>query len=199
MLLWFIEIHGTPLFEPRLVQKSDDDFQNEILIFAREMSLEVVIWQNFHCEILAWSLQTSFILSQMIVWYTFGAKIWQWISKWNFNFFTWNESWRCNLTKKLLWDFGVKLSDIIYVKSNDCLNHFWCENLMMNFIKFRCQYRRYWTLGRRPRGSRHTMPFWIPEKLNSSSLLKTNNCFVFSHAPSLWFLIISLAIVCQVP
>ena len=32
-----------------------------------------------------------------------------------------------------------------------------------------------------------TMPFWIPEKLNSSSLLKTNNCFVFSHAPSLCF------------
>ena len=43
--------------------------------------------------------QTSSILSQMIVWTMFGAKIWRWISKWNFNFFTWNESWRCNLTK----------------------------------------------------------------------------------------------------
>ena len=29
------------------------------------------------CEILAWNSQTSFILSQMIVWTTFGAKIWQ--------------------------------------------------------------------------------------------------------------------------
>ena len=107
------------------------------LIFSREMSLDVVIWQNFHGEILAWNRQTSFILSQMIVWATFGAKIWLRISKWNFNFFTWNESWRYNLTKFSLWDFGMKLSDIIYLKSNDCLNHIWCENLMMNFkMKF---------------------------------------------------------------
>ena len=93
------------------------------------MSLDVVIWRKFHCEILAWYRQTSFILGQMIVWTTFGAKIWRWISKWNFNFFTWNESWRCKLMKFSSWDFSVKLSDIIYLKSNDCLNHVWCKNL----------------------------------------------------------------------
>ena len=133
LILWSRQVKW--LFEPRLVQKYDYEFQNEILIFSREMSHDVVIWRNFHGEFLAWNRQTSFILSQMIVWITFGAKIWLWISKWNFNFFTWNESWRCNLTKFSRWDFGVKSSDIIYLKSNHCLNHVWCENLTMNFIK----------------------------------------------------------------
>ena len=62
------------MFEPRLVRKSDYEFQYEILIFSHEMSHDVVIWENFHGEILAWNRQTSFILSQMIVWTTFGAK-----------------------------------------------------------------------------------------------------------------------------
>ena len=51
-----------------LVQKSDDDFQNEIFIFSHEMSLDVVNRWNFHREILAWNRQISFILIQMIVW-----------------------------------------------------------------------------------------------------------------------------------
>ena len=126
------------MFEPCLVQKYDNEFQNEISIFSHEMSHDVVIRRNFHGEILAWNRQTSFILSKMIVWTTFGAKIWWWISKWNFNFFTWNESWCCHLTKFSLRDFGVKSSDIIYLKSNDCLNHIWCKNLTINFkMKFK--------------------------------------------------------------
>ena len=49
------------------MQKTYDEFQNEILIFSREMSLDIVIWQNFHHEILASNRQTSFIL--LVKWF----------------------------------------------------------------------------------------------------------------------------------
>ena len=116
------------------------------IFFSLEMILDVIIWQNFQSEILASNRHTSFILIQMIVLTMFGAKTWGWISKWNFNYFTWNEIdiiiWQ-NFHSEILtsnhqtiwWNFQCEILawNIVYLYSNDCLNHIWWKNLTMNF------------------------------------------------------------------
>ena len=110
------------------------------------MILYIIIWQNFQSEILASNRHTSFILIQMIVLTMFGAKTWGWTSKWNFNYFTWNEIdiiiWQ-NFHSEILtsnhqtiwWNFQCEILawNIVYLYSNDCLNHIWWKNLTMNF------------------------------------------------------------------
>ena len=50
------------------MQKSDNEFQNEISIISREMSLDVVIFdKNFIVIFWPENHQTTFILSKMIV------------------------------------------------------------------------------------------------------------------------------------
>ena len=75
----------------------------------------------------------SIILSQNIVWATFGSKIWQWVSKWNLNFFTLNEKWNQNFHHEIL----VQKRIDNYLSSKHSLSQVWVENLTMSFkMKF---------------------------------------------------------------